>query len=77
MNASKMFAMLTQRALMFLVPINVYAAQDLQETGRHVKVRNLEVSEGKERELTYVVMTCTYTRKNITGYYRIVGSTTL
>ena len=43
MNASKMFAMLTQRALMFLVPINVYAAQDLQETGRHVKVRKLKL----------------------------------
>ena len=49
MNANKMFAMLTQRALMFLVPINVYAAQDLQETGRHVKVRNLKLSERCQR----------------------------
>ena len=43
MNVSKMlmFAILTQLALMFLVPINVYAAEDLQETGRHVKVGKL------------------------------------
>ena len=55
MNASKMFAMLTQRALMFLVPINVYAAQDLQETGRHVKVRKLKYREGDVSLHCYVI----------------------
>ena len=42
-----MFAMLTQRALMFLVPINVNAVQDLQETEQHVKVRIFSISGGK------------------------------
>ena len=55
MNASKMltFVMLTQLALMFLDPINVNVAQDLQKTEQHVKVRKLKLVEENTSSNSY------------------------
>ena len=57
MNASKMltFVMLTQPALIFLVPINVNVARDLQETEQHVKVRKLKLVEENMSSYNYVI----------------------